>query len=72
MPLDYLRTLDRASLPLKVTDEHALRCIAVLRAAELIDADIIDDGHGQAILATVHRITHQGDAALASLTSPPA
>lgn len=64
MPMDFVRTLDRTSLPLQVTDEHALRCIAVLRAAELIDADITDDGQGQAVLATIHRITHQGDAAL--------
>lgn len=71
MPLDYLQTLDKAMLPLQVTDPHALRCIAVLRAAELLEADIVNDVDGRAIAATIHRITYQGEFALAKFRRDP-
>jgi hypothetical protein len=64
MPMDYFQTLDTKMLPLRVADAHALRCIAVLRAAELLEADIVNDSEGQAVSATIHRITYQGEAAL--------
>ena len=62
--MDYLLTLDKAALPVEVTDPHALRCIAVLRAAELVEAEIVNDVHGHALSATIRRITYQGEAAL--------
>lgn len=65
MPMDYFLTLDKTTLPLQVADPHGLRCIAVLRAAELIEADIVNDDSGNAISATIYRITYQGEAVLA-------
>jgi hypothetical protein len=49
-----------------------MRCIAVLRAAELVEADIVNDADGHAISATIYRITYQGEAALAKCLRGPA
>lgn len=65
MPLDYLRSLAHQILPLHVEDLHGLQCVAVLQAANLVEADIRDgDAPGQARSAVVNRITAEGRAVL--------
>lgn len=74
MPLDYLRTIEKASFPLPVDDQHAMRCLDVLKAADLVEATIHEDAEGHYASAVVLRITHQGRAALErlKLQKPPA
>jgi hypothetical protein len=61
MPLSYLKELEKARLPLEVTDPDALRMVVVLQAALLIDAQIRSGSaaapHGS---ATVEAITDRG------------
>ena len=66
MPLDYLRSIENESFPLQTTDVHAVDCIRVLLAAEMIDAQVLPEGRaGQPALALVNGITPLGRAALA-------
>ena len=65
MPLDYFRSIAQATLPLRVNDQHGLRCVEVLRAASLVTAEIYEgDMIHEPTFAIVRDITHQGRAAL--------
>jgi hypothetical protein len=65
MPLDYLRSIAQETFPLRVDDEHNLRCVEVLRAASLITAEIFEgDMVHEFAFAIVRGITHEGRAAL--------
>jgi hypothetical protein len=65
MPLDYLRFIAQQTFPLRVDDEHDLRCVEVLRAASLIAVEVFEgDLVHQSAFAIVRGITHQGRAAL--------
>lgn len=65
MPMDYLRSIEHAAFPLRVEDQYAIRCIDVLRAAELVEATIASaDSPGSYAFAIVERITPLGRAEL--------
>jgi hypothetical protein len=65
MAMDYLRAIAEAAFPLEVSDQHGMQCVHVLRAADLVEADIFDDDTpGACRRAVVHRITYQGWAVL--------
>jgi len=69
MPMDFLRRIEDASLPLAIHEKAEIECAAVLVAAGLIEANLpdVDDAgkHGGVIL----RITPRGRAEL-SRTRP--
>jgi hypothetical protein len=66
MPMDFLRRIEHASFPLAIEDEADINCVAVLAAADLIEAHLppvspsTNRSHGVAIL----RITPLGRAEL--------
>lgn len=68
MPMEYLSALEHVKFPFRITDEHALQCLRVLEAAELVDAVFVpsvDPGTDQA--ADILAITPKGRVALARL-----
>lgn len=61
MPLNYLHSIAQETLPLRVEGRHDIDCIAVLRAAKLVEADIEDgDTPGEYRFAIVNAITLEG------------
>ncbi|HVR49814.1 MAG TPA: hypothetical protein VMS38_08750 [Pseudorhodoferax sp.] len=61
MPMHYLRSIAQQSLPMRVEDQHDIDCIAVLRAAKLVEAEIEDgDTPGEYRFAIVNSITLEG------------
>lgn len=63
--MDYLRSIENVSFPLHVEDQQAIDCIYVLRAAELVTADISPTFvMGDYKFAVVTGITPKGRAAL--------
>jgi hypothetical protein len=66
MPMDFLRRIEHASFPLAIEHEADINCVAVLAAADLIEAHLspvspsTNRSHGVAIL----RITLLGRAEL--------
>jgi hypothetical protein len=61
MPLNFLRVIERATLPLTVTDPEDIRQIELLRAALVITATVqrtSPDAQPQS--AVVHGITREG------------
>lgn len=63
MPIEYLREIAHAELPITVTDEAAIDKLRVLRAAELISAMLPAPGADRQV-ARVLGITAEGRAAL--------
>lgn len=64
MPLKYLEELEKAALPLKVTEPDAVRKVVLLQSALLVDAEL---GSGGA--AVVVAVTPRGWAMLEKLKS---
>lgn len=67
MPMDFLRRIEKAQFPLTVEDVTDVNNAAVLRAAGLIEAEIVEavDGDPDTCCAIVKGITSEGRAALA-------
>lgn len=72
MPMDFLRKIEKAEFPLPVEEFGDVNNVAVLKAAGLIEAEMIEavDGDPDTCCAVVVRITPEGRAALAA-KSPP-
>ena len=75
MPLDYLRKIARAEFPLIVADQREINCVAILKAAGLIEASIPMPSKDQPAgseqgPAIVTRITPQGWEELAKPRPP--
>ncbi|MFS2165552.1 hypothetical protein [Variovorax sp. Varisp62] len=69
-PLDYLRTIERSTFPLRVQDPQEIDCIEALKQAGFIDAAISPalawkSGSEPQELAVIRRITPFGRAQLA-------
>lgn len=68
MAMEYLSALEHVKFPFRITDEQALQCLRVLKAAGLVDAvfvQSVEPGTDQA--ADVLAITAKGRVALAHL-----
>ncbi|WP_114472634.1 hypothetical protein [Pseudorhodoferax soli] len=64
--MDYLLSIEHVHLPFRVTDEHALQCVRVLKAAGLIEASIVgSDVPGKDSVADIRAITGKGRVAIA-------
>jgi hypothetical protein len=72
MPMDFLREIEKAEFPLPVEDFTDVNNVAVLKAAGLIEAEMIEavDGDPDTTCAVVVRITPEGYAALAGKIHP--
>jgi hypothetical protein len=72
MPMDFLRKIEKAEFPLPVEDFTDVNNVAVLKAAGLIEAEMIEavDGDPDTACAVVVRITPEGYAALAGKIHP--
>lgn len=69
-PLDYLRTIERSTFPLRVQDPQEIDCIEALKQAGFVDAAISPalawkSGSEPQELAVIRRITPFGRAQLA-------
>lgn len=62
MAFDYLLKIERAHFPLLIGDPYEVECIHVLRAAELIEAEITAAAEDNSQTAVVRRITPMGRA----------
>jgi hypothetical protein len=61
MPMNYLRSIAHETFPLRVEDRRDIDCIAVLRAAKLVEAEIEDAATpGEYRCAIVNGITLEG------------
>lgn len=68
MPMDYLLAIEHVQLPFRVSDEQAIQCVRVLKAAGLIDAKVVaSDVPGRDVAADIYAITGKGRVALAHL-----
>ncbi|MDM0010600.1 hypothetical protein QTI51_37750 [Variovorax sp. J22G73] len=67
MPMDFLRRIERAEFPLTVERFADVNNVAVLRAAGLVEAELVEavEGDPDTTCAIVLRITPEGHAALA-------
>jgi len=67
MPMDFLRRIEKAEFPLPVENFADVNNVAVLRAAGLVEAELIEavPGDPDTCCAVVIRITSEGRAALA-------
>lgn len=67
MPMDFLRRIEKADFPLPVEEFADVNNVAVLRAAGLVEAEMIEtvEGDPDTCCAIVLRITPEGHAALA-------
>ncbi|WP_147283012.1 hypothetical protein [Pseudorhodoferax soli] len=64
--MDYLLSIEYVQLPFRVTDERALQCVRVLKAAGLIEASIVaSDVPGRDSAADIRAITGKGRVAIA-------
>jgi hypothetical protein len=75
MSFNYLRKIEHAVFPLTVTDEHEIYCVAVLKAAGMIEALLPESAEGKTNLdrpepTIVRQITAMGRAALARHPPP--
>jgi hypothetical protein len=72
MPMDFLRRLEKADFPLTVEEVADVDNVAVLRAAGLVEAEMVDavEGNPDTSRAVVLRITPEGHAALAGCVPP--
>lgn len=72
MPMDFLRRIELAEFPLTVEEFACVNNVAVLRAAGLIEAEMIEavEGNPDSACAIVLRITPEGRAALAGILRP--
>lgn len=72
MPMDFLRRIEHAEFPLAVEDFRDVNNAAVLKAAGLIEAELVEavDGDPDTCCALVMRITPEGRAALAGTLKP--
>lgn len=71
MPVEYLRELSRAQLPLTVSDEANIDKLRVLRAADLISA-LLPDPKADGRYARVLAITRKGrDVLISEATHVP-
>lgn len=63
--MDYLRSIEKSSFPLRVEDQQSIDCISVLRAAEFVTADITPTlASGDYRIAIVTGITQKGRSAI--------
>lgn len=74
MPMELLSRLCKAKMPCHVTDEDDIEKLSVLRAAQLVEADIppmLEDGGLRwfAGAAVVHRVSEDGFAAVSGRRS---
>ena len=71
MPMDYLRKIEKAEFPLRVDSFNDINNVLVLRAAGLVDADLLtppsEDPEQRLEAAIVVRITPVGRVALERL-----
>lgn len=67
MPMDYLRKIEHAEFPLPVEDFNDVNNVAVLKAAGLVEAELLEavQGDPDTCCAVVLRITPEGRIALA-------
>jgi hypothetical protein len=76
MPLLFLRKLYQEKLPVRVADPHEVRCVSLLLATGLVEAEfsLIRQSWrpGPVYVATVLRITDQGLAELSKIGADPA
>jgi len=72
MPMDFLRRIERSEFPLAVEDFKDVNCAAVLKAAGLIEAELVEAVHGDldTCCALIKCITPEGRAALAGKFRP--
>ena len=72
MPMDFLRRIEKADFPLTVEEVADVDNVAVLRAAGLVEAEMVDavGGNPDTSRAVVLRITPEGHAALAGGVPP--
>jgi hypothetical protein len=72
MPMDFLRKIEQADFPLTVEDFKDVNNAAVLKAAGLIEAELVEavDGDPDTCCALIKRITPEGRAALAGTFRP--
>jgi hypothetical protein len=72
MPMDFLRKIEKADFPLTVEEFADVNCVAVLRAAGLVEAEMVEaaEGDPDTACAVVLRITPKGHAALAGHVPP--
>ena len=74
MPMDFLRRIEQAKFPLAVEDFNDVNNVAVLKAAGLIEAELVQavEGDPDTCCAVIKRITPEGRAALAGIFRPDA
>lgn len=67
MPMDFLRKIEQAEFPLVVEDFNDVNNVTVLKAAGLLEANLVEAvaGDSDTACAIVLRITPEGRAALA-------
>ena len=72
MPMDFLRRVEKADFPLTVEEVADVDNVAVLRAAGLVEAEMVDavGGNPDTSRAVVLRITPEGHVALAGGVPP--
>lgn len=72
MPMDFLRKIEKADFPLTVEEFADVNNVAVLRAAGLVEAEMVEavEGDPDTCCAVVLRITPEGRAALTKGISP--
>jgi hypothetical protein len=72
MPMDFLRKIEQAEFPLMVEDFKDVNNALVLKAAGLIEAELVEaiDGDPDTCCALIKRITPEGRAALAGTFRP--
>jgi hypothetical protein len=64
--MDFLRSIQRARLPLRIDDHEEIVCVRLLRAAHLVEA-IVKEAHvaGEDDYVLIEEITPRGRAELA-------
>jgi hypothetical protein len=69
MPMDFLKRIENSSFPLAIEDETDINCVAVLVAANLIEAHLppVLAGTNRTYGVTILRITPMGRAELRRL-----
>jgi hypothetical protein len=73
MPMDFLKRIENSSFPLAIEDETDIHCVAVLVAAELVEAHLppVLAGANRSYGVTILRITPMGRSELRRLQAKP-
>lgn len=67
MPMNFLQRIEKASFPLAIHEDADIQCVAVLVAAELIEANLPEPDSNERRSGVILRITPLGRAELKRL-----